>query len=78
MATIDEILRRTAYQRPHMKNYKPMFGGGSDAPGRFGGSNFASSTLGYSDTPSGQGFNTPQNSTQPSPQESHTTALRRL
>jgi len=60
MATIDEILRRTAYQRPHMKNYKPMFGGGSDAPGRFGGSNFASSTLGYSDTPSGQGFNTPQ------------------
>jgi len=60
MATIDEILRRTAYKRPYMKNYKPMFGTSSGGAGRFGGSNFASSTLGYSNTPSGQGFNTGQ------------------
>tara|TARA_Y100000361_G_scaffold21819_1_gene17007 strand:+ start:23151 stop:25157 length:2007 start_codon:yes stop_codon:yes gene_type:complete len=56
MATIDEILRRTAYKRPYMKNYKPMFGTSSGGTGRFGGSNFASSTLGYSNTPNGERF----------------------
>lgn len=60
MATIDEILRRTAYKRPYMKDYKPMFGTSTGEAGRFGGSNFASSNLGYSDTPSEKGFNTNQ------------------
>tara|TARA_R100001463_G_scaffold3810_3_gene15068 strand:+ start:6525 stop:8552 length:2028 start_codon:yes stop_codon:yes gene_type:complete len=60
MATFDEILRRTAYKRPYMKDYKPMFGTSTGGTGRFGGSNFASSNLGYSNTPSEQGFNTNQ------------------
>lgn len=58
MATIFENLRRTAYQRPYMKNYKPMFGGLSSGSGsnRLGASNFASAGTQYMDSPGGEGF----------------------
>lgn len=58
MATIFENLRRTAYQRPWMKNYKPMFGGLSSGSGsnRLGASNFASAGTQYMDSPGGEGF----------------------
>ena len=58
MATIFENLRRTAYQRPYMKNYKPMFGGLSSGSGsnRLGASNFASAGTQYMDSPGSEGF----------------------